>query len=195
MDRLVSPMRSVLLIGLMLDCGGRRETERGRKREMGRGKKRSRESAAGMRPQGARLGLGQGFRNAPQESPSEGQGRAGRMLLWRVERGGWLRKGQKNAPPEHPFYSGAEVKGLSGGRGECSLPPSGSRMAADQVSMWGSASCRQGFRLPWGGDRRLEAQLFHRPFQKHFINALSFSFTLSLLYLCSLVSFLKTRLK
>lgn len=28
-----------------------------------------RESAAGMHPQGARLGLGQGFRNAPQEIP------------------------------------------------------------------------------------------------------------------------------
>lgn len=30
---------------------------------------RERESAAGMCPQGARLGLGQGFRNAPQEIP------------------------------------------------------------------------------------------------------------------------------
>lgn len=66
MDCLVSPMRSVLLIALMLDCGGRREPEKGSKGEGGRG---NRESAAGMCPQGARLGLGQGFRNAPQEIP------------------------------------------------------------------------------------------------------------------------------
>lgn len=73
MDCLVSPMRSVLLIALMLDCRGRREPEKGRREEGGRerrrGRERGRESAAGMRPWGARLGLGQGFRNAPQEIP------------------------------------------------------------------------------------------------------------------------------
>lgn len=68
------------------------------------------------------------------------------------------------------------MEGLHGGRA-LPRPPSGSRMAADQVSVWGSASCRQGFRLPWGGDRRLEALLFHRPFQKHFTNALSHCLT------------------
>ena len=31
MDCLVSPMQSVLLIALMLDCGGRQELEKGRK--------------------------------------------------------------------------------------------------------------------------------------------------------------------
>lgn len=30
---------------------------------------REKESAAGMHPRGVRLGLGQGFRNAPQEIP------------------------------------------------------------------------------------------------------------------------------
>lgn len=65
MDCLVSLMRSVLLIALMLDCRGRRESEKGSERLEGS----EGESAEGMRPQGARLGLGQGFRNAPLEIP------------------------------------------------------------------------------------------------------------------------------
>lgn len=40
MDCLVSPMRSVVLIALTLDCGGRREPEKGSKGEGGRGKQR-----------------------------------------------------------------------------------------------------------------------------------------------------------
>lgn len=66
MDRLVSLMRSVLLIALMLDCRGRRESEKGSEGLEGRWGRKG-ESAEGMRPQGARLGLGQGFRNAPLE--------------------------------------------------------------------------------------------------------------------------------
>ena len=125
-----------------------------------------------MRPRGARLGLGQGFRNAPQEIPVKA--RAGleecssREL--RVE-AGWGRAGGM-FPQSTPLTLEQKVEGLHGGRA-LPRPPSGSRMAADQVSVWGSASCRQGFRLPWGGDRRLKALLFHRPFQKHFTNALS----------------------
>lgn len=81
------------------------------------------------------------------------------MLLPRVERarGGWLGQGWRNVPPEHPFNSGAAAAGLH--RGEETPPPrpplhpSGSRMAADQVSVRGSASCRQGFGRPWGAGR------------------------------------------
>jgi len=98
------------------------EREQGRMREMGRGKQR--ESAAGMHPQGACLGLGQGYRNAPLEIPMKA--RAG------------LEECSSRAPTT-------------------TTTTTGSRMAADQVSVWGSASCRQGFWLPWGEDRRLKA--------------------------------------
>lgn len=67
MDRLVSLMRSVLLIALMLDCRGRRESEKGSERVVGEMVVVVGGSAGGMRPRGARLGLGQGFRNAPLE--------------------------------------------------------------------------------------------------------------------------------
>lgn len=62
-------------------------------------------------------------------------------------------------PQSTPLTLQHKYRGLHGGRA-LPHPPSGSRMAADQVSVWGSASCRQGFGLPWGGDGRLKALLF-----------------------------------
>lgn len=179
MDCLVSLMRSVLLIALMLDCGGRRESEKeseGEGRRWGESKRR-RESAEGMCPQGACLGLGQGFRNAPLEI--QVKARAGLEECYSRElreEAGWGRA-RGMFPQSTPLTLEQKWRGSTGGESALPRPPSGSRMAADQVSVWGSASCRQGFRLPWGGDRRLEALLFHRPFQKHFTNALSHCLT------------------
>lgn len=62
-------------------------------------------------------------------------------------------------PQSTPLTLEQKYRGLHRGRA-LPHPPSGSRMAADQVSVWGSASCRQGFGLPWGGDGRLKALLF-----------------------------------
>ncbi len=122
MDCLVSLMRSVLLIALMLDCGGRRESEKGSEGEGGRWGERKRESAEGMRPQGARLGLGQGFRNAPQEIPVKA--RAGleecssREL--RVEAGWGRARGM--FPQSTPLTLEQKWRGSTGG--ECSpVPP------------------------------------------------------------------------
>lgn len=108
--------------------------------------------AEGMLPRRAAWRLGQAWKNAPLESSE-----------WRL-----AGAGPEECSPRAPLNSGAL-------RGERQLPVllSGSRMAADRVSVWGSASCRQGFRLPWGGERRLKALRVHRPFQKHFTNALS----------------------
>lgn len=62
-------------------------------------------------------------------------------------------------PQSTPLTVEQKYRGLHRGSA-LPQPPSGSRMAVDQVSVWGSASCRQGFGLPWGGDRRLKALLF-----------------------------------
>lgn len=122
MDCLVSLMRSVLLIALMLDCGGRRESEKGSEGEGGRWGERKRESAEGMHPQGARLGLGQGFRNAPQEILVKA--RAGleecssREL--RVEAGWGRARGM--FPQSTPLTLEQKWRGSTGG--ECSpVPP------------------------------------------------------------------------
>lgn len=123
MDCLVSLMRSVLLIALMLDCGGRRESEKGSEGEGGRWGERRRESAAGMRPQGARLGLGQGFRNAPQEIPVKA--RAGleecssREL--RVEAGWGRARGM--FPQSTPLTLEQKWRGSAGGERSPVPPP------------------------------------------------------------------------
>lgn len=133
------------------------ERGRGRRREIGESG-RERESAEGMLPQGARLRLGQGYRNAPQEIPVKARAGLEECFSWelRVEAGWGRARGM--FPQSTPLILQQKCKGLRGGRA-LPRPPSGSRMAADQVSVWGSASCRQGFGLPWGGDRRLKALL------------------------------------
>lgn len=157
MDRLVSLMRSVLLIALMLDCRGRRESEKGSERVEGRWGREG-ESAEGMRPQGARLGLGQGFRNAPLEIPVKARAGLEECFSRELEvEAGWGRAAGM-FPQSTPLTLEQKYRGLHRGRA-LPHPPSGSRMAVDQVSVWGSASCRQGFGLPWGGDGRLKALL------------------------------------
>ncbi|CAL8319834.1 unnamed protein product [Arctogadus glacialis] len=76
-----------------------------------------------MCPQGARLGLGQGFRNAPQETP--------------VKAGAGLEECSSGGLREWRLAGADDVERLWG-------------MAEDQVSVWGSSSCRQGSGLPWG---------------------------------------------
>lgn len=120
MDCLVSPMRSVLLIALMLDCRGRQEPEKWSEGEGGRW--REKERAAGMCPQGARLWLGQGFRNAPQEISVKA--RAGleecssREL--RVEAGWGRARGM--FPQSTPLTLGQKWRGSAGGESSPVLP-------------------------------------------------------------------------
>lgn len=196
MDRPVSLMRSELLIALMPDCRGRRESERGGKKEKKNGGgggggsrsgdgEREGESAEGMRPRGARLGLGQGFRNAPLEIPVKagaGLEECSSRELREREEAGWGRAGGM-FPQSTPLTLEQQQRGSAGGERPpppLLLPhPSGSRMAADQVSVRGSASCRQGFGRPWGAGRGEErggggaakALLFLS--KKHFTTALS----------------------
>lgn len=119
MDCLVSLMRSVLLIALMLDCGGRQESEKEAREKEGDVSK----SAEGMRPRGARLGLGQGFRNAPLESPA--QAKAGLEECssggLRVE-AGWGRAGRM-FPQSTPLTLAQEWRSSAGGVRSPVLPP------------------------------------------------------------------------
>lgn len=86
------------------------------------GRVKERESAAGMRPQGARLGLGQGFRNAPQEIPVKA--RAGLEECFsgelRVE-AGWGRA-RRMFPQSTPLTLGQKWRGSVGGE-RSSVPP------------------------------------------------------------------------
>lgn len=92
------------------------------------------------------------------------------------EEAGWGRAGGM-FPQSTPLTLEQQRRGSAGG--ECPPHPSGSRMAADQVSVRGSASCRQGFGRPWGAGRGEErggggggkALLFLS--KKHFTTALS----------------------
>lgn len=198
MDRPVSLMRSELLIALMPDCRGRRESERGGKKRKEKKKgggggvgsrsgdgEREGESAEGMRPRGARLGLGQGFRNAPLEIPVKagaGLEECSSRELREREEAGWGRAGGM-FPQSTPLTLEQQRRGSAGGERPPTPPPSsllpypsGSRMAADQVSVRGSASCRQGFGRPWGVERREKegrggSLLFLS--KKHFTAALS----------------------
>lgn len=68
MDCLVSLMRSVLLIALMLDCRGRRESEKGSERLEGRWGERERV-----------------LKECVPREPDLGWGRASGMLPWRSE--------------------------------------------------------------------------------------------------------------
>lgn len=112
-----------------------------------------------MCPQGARLGLGQGFRNAPLEIRVKARAGLEECFSWELEvEAGWGRA-TGMFPQSTPLTLEQKYRGLHRGRA-LPHPPSGSRMAVDQVSVWGSASCRQGFGLPWGGDGRLKALLF-----------------------------------
>lgn len=167
MDRPVSLMRSEILIALMPDCRGRRESEKGgrrkekkRKREGGESRsgdgEKEGESAEGMRPRGAHLGLGQGFRNAPLESPVKagaGLEECSSRELREREEAGWGRAGGMFPQSTPLTLEQQQQRGSTGGRVPPPLQPSGSRMAADQVSVRGSASCRQGFGRPWGAGR------------------------------------------
>ena len=112
MDCLVSPMRSVLSIALMPDCRGRRgpeERERRRRRKRREGEREpegERECCRNVSP-GSPSWAGAGLQECSPGDPSEGWGRAGRMLLWRVERveAGWGRAAGKNvlhSPPPTP---------------------------------------------------------------------------------------------
>lgn len=140
MDRPVSLMRSELLIALMPDCRGRRESERGGRKEKrkgggggGRGGSRSGdgeregESAEGMRPRGARLGLGQGFRNAPLEIPVKagaGLEECSSRELSEREEAGWGRAGGM-FPQSTPLTLEQQRRGSAGGE---RAPPSPLRL-------------------------------------------------------------------
>lgn len=95
------------------------EREWGRRREMGREK----ESAEGMLPQGARLGLGQGFRNAPQEIPVKA--RAGLEECFsrelRVEAGWGRARGM--FPQSTPLTLEQKWRGSTGGELSPVPPP------------------------------------------------------------------------
>lgn len=99
--------------------------------------------ASGMLPWRSQWRLGQGWKNASPES-----------WEWRL-----AGAGLEECSPRAPLLLWSRSEGAPWGESS-PRPPSGSRMAADQVSVWGSASCREGFGLPWGGDRRLKALLF-----------------------------------
>lgn len=79
MDRLASLMRSELLIALMPDCRGRRESERG----VGGEKKRKR------RKEGVKAEMGREKERVLKEcvprEPVLGWGRASGMLPWRAQ--------------------------------------------------------------------------------------------------------------
>lgn len=109
-----------------------------------------------MRPRGAHLGLGQGFRNAPLESPVKagaGLEECSSRELREREEAGWGRAGGMFPQSTPLTLEQQQQRGSTGGRVPPPLQPSGSRMAADQVSVRGSASCRQGFGRPWGAGR------------------------------------------
>lgn len=99
------------------------------------GRETERESAAGMRPQGARLGLGQGFRNAPQEIPVKA--RAGLEECFsrelRVEAGWGRARGM--FPQSTPLTLGQKWWGSAGGE---NAPPSPLRL---------QDGCGSGFRV------------------------------------------------
>lgn len=87
------------------------EREQGRRREMGREK----ESAEGMCPQGACLGLGQGFRNAPQEIPVKARAGLEECFSWelRVEAGWGRARGM--FPQSTPLTREQKWRGSTGG--------------------------------------------------------------------------------
>lgn len=124
MDCLVSLMRLVLLIPLMLDCRGRQESEKRRKGEEGKCKREG-ESAEGMFPQGACLGLGQGFRNAPLEISVKARAGLEECFSWdfRVEAGWGRARGM--FPQSTPLTLEQKYRGLHGGRAPTPPPAPG----------------------------------------------------------------------
>lgn len=127
------------------------------------------------------LGWGRASGMLPWRFSRRGWGRAGRMLLRRLRElaEDWsLGQGWRNAPPERPANSRAVVEGLRG-RGRRYVAPPGHPPPAPgwlgiRFPCRDPASCRQGFRLPRGGDRRRfhTVGLSEKEEKNYFTNAL-----------------------